>query len=147
MDYNTKREDAKIVDIIFDNQEGEWEEVTEEVEPVNFQDLSETSEPWYARLIALAILGLGLIGGVISLVFWTISVPFALVSYITKQEGWNLALHRWSTLFRRSMVISLVSFVGIFSVRFALSILMLYFTLYDPLPSLLGKAMGTFGKE
>ncbi len=151
MDYtktNTnKREKAKIVDIVFDSQESEWEEVLIEDERVNFEDLSETPEPWYARVIALVFLALALVGGFLSLVFLIVAAPFALVGYLTNQSDWDTSVNRWGALFRRSMVVSLCSFVGIISVQFGLSIFMLYFTLYDPLPSLLGKAMESFGKE
>ncbi len=151
MDYtkrNTnKREEAKIVDLVFDSQDSHWEEVVSEDEPINFEGISETPEPWYSRIFALAVLALALAGGFISLVFLIVAAPFALMGYLMNQSGWERSLNRWGTLFRRSMVLSLCSFVGIISVQFGLSILMLYFTLYDPLPSLLGKAMESFGKE
>ena len=147
MDYTNKRKDAKIVDIVFDDQEGHWEAVSIEEEPASFKNLTDTSEPWYARIIALVFLALSLLGGFVSLVFLTVAMPFAFVGYFLKQPSWDVSLKRWGTLFRRCMVISLTSFVGVISVRFGLSILMLYFSLYDPIPNLLGRAMEAFGKE
>jgi hypothetical protein len=143
----SEKKDDKVVDIVFDEQEGQWEEVAVEDEPVGFKDLADAPEPWYARLLALAFLAFALLGGLISLVFLMIATPFAVVEYFFRRPTWDASLKRWGTLFRRCMVIALTSFVGIFSVRFALSILMLYFTLYDPIPNMLGRAMGAFGKE
>jgi hypothetical protein len=145
MKKNEKNMDeAKIVDIVFDNEGNTWEEVSREEEAMNFQQISEAPEPWYVRILALIFFALAIVGSFLSLVALLIAAPFAFARYISKQPGWDLSLTRWWIRFRRCLVVALSSFVAIFSLRFGLSILMLYFSLYDPLPNLVGQVMGKF---
>lgn len=148
---NKNMDDTKIVDIVFDNgDENLWETVEEDLqeEPtLSFQEISDASEPWYVRILAVLFLGLALFGALCALCAVLASAPFALVSHLCNQTDWRLSLQRWWARFRRCLVISLVCFVAVFSLRFGLSILMLYFSLYDPLPNLVGSVMGKLVRE
>lgn len=123
--------DDKVIDVIFINDiQEEFEDVeeTDHSENSNFQQCASFKEFWYSRLFSLGIFFIGCLCSVLFLGFFILASILALVLGGKKRHD---ALQKRYKLFRRSLVIILSSFVGIFSPRLGITLVTVYFSLFD----------------
>lgn len=135
VNYNKRRpkhSDEKIIDVIF------TEEVDEH-EDVDLKNFSSFKESWLMRGFSFLLLLFFLALNVIYLGFIILTALMATLRRLCGYQNWDEMLRKRLRVFRRGSVLTLASFVGIFSSRFAFTIAALYFSLFDDDPYMMDK--------
>lgn len=98
----------------------------------SFEDTFDSRKNRFARLVAFGFFVLGLVAIITAILWLAVIIPLSFVRYVRKVPDWNLSMKNCLLKFFYGMVMSLVMFGTIFSVRFGRAILKFSFNFVDP---------------
>lgn len=152
MDYNDQNnhenECEKIVAIAFDEDSESYEEEYEEYEEIeeldevwqsfggekstfDIHEMVNLKQPWYIRIFNCFAFVILLCSCMAFLFILGGALIIGAIRYLMSDKKWKLSIRWWWKLYCRCLVLTLIAFVGIFNVQFALTILAVYFSLFD----------------
>ncbi|MGZ3632852.1 MAG: hypothetical protein ACXU9U_02025 [Parachlamydiaceae bacterium] len=141
---NVELESDKIIDLVFPEVSEtidveDWQEGEDEKLRFDIHEMAKLKQPWYIRLLsACAFVVLAAASLILFCCFSVVSV-IGVARYAVGMGNGKQSIVWWWRLFCRSLVLTLTALVGIFNVQFALTILAVYFSLFDFSSSIMEK--------
>jgi hypothetical protein len=128
-------ENEKIIDLVFAEEEetysGNWQEGNEDKLKFDINEMVEFKQPWYIRLFnVFAFVVLACASMALLLILAGVAIV-SVVRCLLSDAKWKLSFQWWWKIYCRCLVLTLTALVGIFNVQFALTILAVYFSLFD----------------